>query len=40
MRTVIGHVFVVLLLFLRSFRSAGIVFATIGFSILILHPHG
>ena len=28
-------VFVVLLLFLRSFRSAGIVFATIGFSILI-----
>jgi hydrophobic/amphiphilic exporter-1 (mainly G- bacteria), HAE1 family len=28
-------VFVVLLVFLRSFRSAGIVFATIGFSILI-----
>jgi HAE1 family hydrophobic/amphiphilic exporter-1 len=30
-----GVIFVVLLLFLRSFRSAGIVFATIGFSILI-----
>ncbi|MFQ5551876.1 MAG: efflux RND transporter permease subunit, partial [Gemmatimonadales bacterium] len=30
-----GVVFVVLLMFLRSFRSAGIVFATIGFSILI-----
>jgi HAE1 family hydrophobic/amphiphilic exporter-1 len=28
-------VFIVLLVFLRSFRSAGIVFATIGFSILI-----
>jgi len=28
-------IFLVLLLFLRSFRSAGIVFATIGFSILI-----
>ena len=30
-----GVIFVVLLLFLRSFRSAGIVFATIAFSILI-----
>jgi HAE1 family hydrophobic/amphiphilic exporter-1 len=30
-----GVVFIVLLVFLRSFRSAGIVFATIGFSILI-----
>ncbi|NIM51291.1 MAG: MMPL family transporter, partial [Gemmatimonadales bacterium] len=30
-----GVIFLVLLLFLRSFRSAGIVFATIGFSILI-----
>ncbi len=28
-------IFVVLLVFLRSFRSAGIIFATIGFSILI-----
>ena len=30
-----GVIFLVLLLFLRSFRSAGIVFATIAFSILI-----
>jgi len=30
-----GVIFVVLLVFLRSFRSAGIVFATIGFSVLI-----
>ena len=30
-----GVIFMVLLLFLRSFRSAGIVFATIAFSILI-----
>ncbi|HEX9728480.1 MAG TPA: efflux RND transporter permease subunit [Gemmatimonadales bacterium] len=30
-----GVIFVVLLVFLRSFRSAGIVFATIAFSILI-----
>ena len=30
-----GVIFLVLLVFLRSFRSAGIVFATIGFSILI-----
>jgi len=30
-----GVIFVVLLLFLRSFRSAGVVFATIAFSVLI-----
>ncbi len=30
-----GVVFLVLLLFLRSFRSAGLVFATIGFSVLV-----